>query len=82
MPPPTAPRTVLAVLREIGYSIDSLEGGVTATHRLVTDPALDGVTGRYYDRTREARADHQAYDLRARAELWERSLKLVDHADI
>ncbi|CAM5318088.1 SDR family NAD(P)-dependent oxidoreductase [Streptomyces viridifaciens] len=70
------------VLQEIGHSVDSLEGGVTATHRLVTDPALAGVTGRYYDRTREARADRQAYDLRARAELWERSLKLVGHAGI
>ncbi|MFI9321709.1 SDR family NAD(P)-dependent oxidoreductase [Kitasatospora aureofaciens] len=70
------------VLQEIGHSVDSLEDGVTATHRLVTDPALAGVTGRYYDRTREARADRQAYDLRARAELWERSLKLVGHAGI
>ncbi|MFI9156296.1 SDR family NAD(P)-dependent oxidoreductase [Kitasatospora aureofaciens] len=70
------------VLQEIGHSVDSLEDGVTATHRLVTDPALAGVTGRYYDRTREARADRQAYDLRARTELWERSLKLVGHAGI
>ncbi|MFJ8471327.1 SDR family NAD(P)-dependent oxidoreductase [Kitasatospora sp. NPDC094011] len=67
------------VLQEIGYSIDSLEDGLAATHRLVTDPALAGVTGRYYDRLREARANRQAYDLRARAELWERSLKLVGH---
>ncbi|MEV7599277.1 SDR family NAD(P)-dependent oxidoreductase [Kitasatospora sp. NPDC089797] len=67
------------VLQEIGHSIDSLEDGVTATHRLVTDPALAGVTGRYYDRLREARAHRQAYDLRARAALWERSLELVGH---
>ncbi|MFJ7244061.1 SDR family NAD(P)-dependent oxidoreductase [Kitasatospora sp. NPDC098652] len=70
------------VLREIGHSIDSLEDGVTATHRLVTDPALAGITGRYYDRLREARANRQAYDLRARAELWERCLELVGHADV
>ncbi|MFJ4187154.1 SDR family NAD(P)-dependent oxidoreductase [Kitasatospora sp. NPDC089509] len=70
------------VLQEIGYSIDSLEDGLAATHRLVTDPALAGVTGRYYDRLREARANRQAYDLRARTELWERSLKLVGHPGI
>ncbi|MBD0696120.1 SDR family NAD(P)-dependent oxidoreductase [Streptomyces sp. CBMA123] len=70
------------VLREIGYSIDTLEDGVTATHRLVTDPGLVGTTGRYYDRLREARANRQAYDLRARAELWEHSLKLVGHAGV
>ncbi|MFD8708304.1 SDR family NAD(P)-dependent oxidoreductase [Kitasatospora sp. NPDC059648] len=70
------------VLQEIGYSVDSLEDGVAATHRLVTDPSLAGVTGRYYDRTHEARADRQAYDPRARAELWDRSLKLVGHAGV
>ncbi|MFJ8621436.1 SDR family NAD(P)-dependent oxidoreductase [Kitasatospora sp. NPDC093550] len=67
------------VLRELGHHVDSLEDGVAATHRLVTDPALAGVTGRYYDRTREARADAQAYDPQARAELWRRSLRLVGH---
>ncbi|MFJ9839695.1 SDR family NAD(P)-dependent oxidoreductase [Kitasatospora sp. NPDC101155] len=70
------------VLQEVGYSIDSLEEGLAATHRLVTDPALAGITGRYYDRTHETRANPQAYDPRARAELWERSLKLVGHPGI
>jgi NAD(P)-dependent dehydrogenase (short-subunit alcohol dehydrogenase family) len=70
------------VLEEIGYHIDTLEDGVTATHRLVADPALAATTGRFFDRTREARADAQAYDAGARAELWQRSLKLVDHPDV
>ncbi|MER7668359.1 SDR family NAD(P)-dependent oxidoreductase [Kitasatospora sp. NPDC096128] len=70
------------VLQEIGHSIDSLEDGLAATHRLVTDPELAGTTGRYYDRLREARAHRQAYDLRARAELWARCLELVGHADV
>jgi NAD(P)-dependent dehydrogenase (short-subunit alcohol dehydrogenase family) len=43
---------------------------------------LAGVTGRFFDRTREARADAQAYDAGARAGLWRRSLKLVDHPDV
>ena len=29
--------------------IDSLESGVHATLRLIADPVLDGVTGRYFD---------------------------------
>jgi NAD(P)-dependent dehydrogenase (short-subunit alcohol dehydrogenase family) len=70
------------VLEEIGHSIDSIETGVTATRRLVSDPALAGVTGRFYDRTREARAAAQAYDASARAELWRRSLELTGHSDI
>ncbi|HEY2947523.1 MAG TPA: SDR family NAD(P)-dependent oxidoreductase [Micromonosporaceae bacterium] len=70
------------VLREIGQSIDSIEDGVAATHRLVADPALATTTGRFFDRTREARANAQAYDADARAELWRRSLRLVGHADL
>ncbi|MFE5581135.1 hypothetical protein [Kitasatospora sp. NPDC056531] len=71
----TPPRTIL-----ITGATDGLDRALA--HRLATDPALTAVTGRYYDRLREARANRQAYDLRARAELWERSLKLIDHADI
>jgi NAD(P)-dependent dehydrogenase (short-subunit alcohol dehydrogenase family) len=67
------------VLEEIGHHVDSLETGVTATRRLVSDPALAGVTGRFYDRTHEARAAAQAYDAGARAELWRRSLELTGH---
>lgn len=70
------------VLSEIGHHIDSIEDGVAATHRLVTAPELAGTTGRFYDRMREARADAQAYDARARAELWRRSLELVDHPGV
>lgn len=70
------------VLLEVGHQIDSLEDGVEATHRLVADGALATTTGRFYDRTREARANAQAYDTDARAELWRRSLRLVDHSDV
>jgi hypothetical protein len=40
--------------------------------RLVTDPALDGVTGRYFHGTKEAPPDPQADDPQARR--WLRSL--------
>ena len=43
--------------------------GVRATLRLITDPALENVTGRYFDQTREARALPEAYDDRARGRL-------------
>jgi hypothetical protein len=55
---------------------------VAATSRLAIDPALAGVTGQFFDRTRETRASVQAYDPAARAELWRRSLDLVSHPDI
>jgi NAD(P)-dependent dehydrogenase (short-subunit alcohol dehydrogenase family) len=56
---------------------DSLETGVRATLRLIADPALDGVTGRYFDRTEESRARPQAYDPDARRKLRELSERLA-----
>jgi NAD(P)-dependent dehydrogenase (short-subunit alcohol dehydrogenase family) len=70
------------VLAEIGHTVDSLAEGVSATHRLVSDAALAGLTGRFFDRTREARANAQAYDAAARSELWQRSLELTGQADV
>ncbi|MDX2704812.1 hypothetical protein PV350_18355 [Streptomyces sp. PA03-6a] len=42
--------------------VDSLEQGVAATRRLVDAPALAGVTGRYFEGEKEARAAAEAYD--------------------
>jgi NAD(P)-dependent dehydrogenase (short-subunit alcohol dehydrogenase family) len=61
-------------------SVDTLEEGVQSTERLVSDPALAGVTGRFFDHTREATADAQAYDADARARLWALSEQLTSLA--
>ena len=55
----------------------SLEQGLEATWRLVADPALEGVSGVYFNGTSEARADAQAYDADARRRLRELSERLV-----
>ncbi len=55
----------------------TLEEGVEATLRLVVDPSLDGVTGRYYNGQRESRAESQAYDPNARRRLRELSERLT-----
>ena len=47
----------------------SLKEGVDATVRLVVEPALDAVSGQYFDGTRETRANGQAYDKVARQKL-------------
>ena len=65
------------VLAARGSAISSLEEGVGATTRLITDPELDGTTGHYFDGLREARADEQAYDAGARRRLRELSEQLV-----
>jgi NAD(P)-dependent dehydrogenase (short-subunit alcohol dehydrogenase family) len=57
--------------------ISTLEQGVKATMRLVADPALDGVTGRFYDGLREDVPDPQAADPEARRRLWELSERLT-----
>jgi NAD(P)-dependent dehydrogenase (short-subunit alcohol dehydrogenase family) len=55
----------------------SIEEGAEATLRLVVDPELDGVTGRYFNGLREARAEGQAYDPEARRRLRQLSLQMV-----
>jgi len=65
------------VLEQHGHSVDSLEDGVEATLRLAVGADVDGVTGRYFNRQEEARAEDQAYDPMARRRLWELSAKLT-----
>ena len=57
------------VLHARGSAVSTLEEGVEATLTLVSDPVLDGVTGKYFNGTHEDRADRQAYDPVARAQL-------------
>ena len=56
-----------------GYAMSTVEEGTEAVVRLAISPDIEGVTGRYFDGTREARADRQAYDKEARQRLWELS---------
>jgi NAD(P)-dependent dehydrogenase (short-subunit alcohol dehydrogenase family) len=70
------------VLEEIGHTVDSLEVGEAATRRLASDPSLAGITGRFFDRTREARANAAAYDQDARSRLWQLSLELTGAPDV
>jgi NAD(P)-dependent dehydrogenase (short-subunit alcohol dehydrogenase family) len=51
--------------------------GVEALSRLVADPELEGVSGRYYDQLEEGTAEAQAYDADARRRLWELSEELA-----
>jgi len=58
--------------------ISSLKEGVDATLRLVVDPALDGVSGCYFNGLREADPHPQARDPQARTQLRELSDRLCD----
>ncbi len=64
------------MVREIGVPITSVEQGAEATFHLVTASELEGVTGKYFDGVRPARAHAQAYDPAARRQLWSISEEL------
>jgi len=68
------------VLEQHGHSVDSLEEGVEATLRLVLNAELEGVTGAYFNRQAEARADEQAYNDADRRRLWDLSAELTGEA--
>ncbi len=53
-----------------GYTMSTVEEGTEAVDRLAVSQQVEGVTGRYFDGTREARANRQAYDAEARKRLW------------
>jgi NAD(P)-dependent dehydrogenase (short-subunit alcohol dehydrogenase family) len=70
------------VIEQHGHSVDSLEEGVEATLRLAVGDDVDGVTGRYFNRQEDARADEQAYDGDARRRLWDLSAELTGESVI
>jgi hypothetical protein len=74
------PSTYMPTKMVVVEPISTLEQGVEATWRLVADPALEGVTGTYFDVQTETPADSQAYDAEARTRLRELSQRLVSEA--
>jgi len=64
------------VQETFGYTMSTVEEGTEAVVRLAVSQEVEAVTGRYFDGTREARADGQAYDKEARQRLWELSEEL------
>jgi NAD(P)-dependent dehydrogenase (short-subunit alcohol dehydrogenase family) len=65
------------VLDNMGRPMSSVEEGVEAVVRLVADPSLNGVSGRFFDGTRESAPHAQASDPGARRRLWEESERLT-----
>jgi NAD(P)-dependent dehydrogenase (short-subunit alcohol dehydrogenase family) len=65
------------VLAARGSGMSTIREGADATVRLIAAPALDGVTGRYFEGIREAAPDRQAFDPDARRRLRELSARLT-----
>jgi NAD(P)-dependent dehydrogenase (short-subunit alcohol dehydrogenase family) len=77
--PATMMNTKLA-RRIFGWAQGSVEQGAEATLRLVVDPELEGVSGRYFEGVEEAKAISQAYAPGARRRLWDLSEELAGAA--
>lgn len=60
-----------------GRAQSSVDEGANATLRLVLDPELDGVSGRFFDGRRESGTHRQANEAGARRRLWEESERLT-----
>ena len=60
--------------------VSTVEQGGEATMRLITDPALDAVTGQFFDGLRTSRALPQAYDRQFRAQLGEVTDRMLSQA--
>src|SRR4029077_6591907 len=60
--------------------VSTVEQGGEATMRLITDPALDAVTGQFFDGLRTSRALPQAYDRQFRAQLGKVTDKMLADA--
>ena len=57
------------VFEAFGRASSDVQEGADATVYLASSPELEGVTGKYFDGRREARAEKQAYDPEARDRL-------------
>jgi NAD(P)-dependent dehydrogenase (short-subunit alcohol dehydrogenase family) len=65
------------VRESFGRSMSTVDDGVGPVVRLAVGDDVEGVTGRFFNQTRESRVDDQAYDPDARRRLWELSVKLA-----
>ena len=68
---------LVPVLRRAGLPFSTPRDSGGAMARTITDPALDGVSGRYIELGREAPSSETSYDGDAAAELWATSADLV-----
>ena len=61
----------------LGRALSTVEEGAQATLRLIADPELDGVSGRFFDGMRESQPAPQALDDDARRRLWDASARFA-----
>jgi NAD(P)-dependent dehydrogenase (short-subunit alcohol dehydrogenase family) len=68
---------LLPLMRRRYPDLSSPEAVAKGLTRLVLDPALEQITGKYFERMNERASSQESYDQRKAAELWETSAELV-----
>ena len=69
--------SLVPVLRRLGVPFSTAEASGRALARIVTEPSLGGVSGRYFEIDEESSSSRESYDRSKAEELWETSAKLV-----
>jgi NAD(P)-dependent dehydrogenase (short-subunit alcohol dehydrogenase family) len=75
-------RFVLPALTLIRSNVNTPRQSGRALARLVGDPALEGLSGRYFSGAGEIRSSAESYDAAKAADLWQSSLELVGLEEI
>jgi len=70
--PPLVP-----ALRRLGVPFSTVESSGRALARVVMEPSLGGVSGRYFEIDKESRSSQESHDRSKAEELWETSAVLV-----
>lgn len=71
------PRMLPLLRRLVSANIHTPAESGAALARLVTDPALAGTTGKYFEGTREIPSSEESYDEERAEQLWQASLALT-----
>jgi hypothetical protein len=71
------PRIVPLLRRVMNPNIHTIGESGDALARMLTDPALAGTTGRYFEGRREIRSSEESYDEDRAEELWHASEALT-----
>ena len=74
------PRVIPLARRILFANIHTVEESGAALARLLTDPALAGTTGKYFEGVREIRSSAESYDDARAADLWRASAALTGQA--
>ena len=74
------PRLIPLLRRVLNPNVHTAKESGAALARLVTDPTLQHVTGKYFAEYREVRSSPESYDKERAADLWQASLHLTGQA--